>query len=107
MNCKKCVRLIPKFLNHELDTESLRGYLEHIEFCSECKEELTIEFLVKEGLNSLEAGESFDLNRELMNKINNEEQVLFHRENLNWIFYGLSGMVGVAFCVMLVLVLFV
>ncbi len=65
MKCKDAENMIPLFLEDDLDTEDLREFMEHINKCEECKEELTIQFLVLEGLARLEAGNVFDLKSEL------------------------------------------
>ena len=49
MTCKETEKMIPLFLKDELETEELREFMEHIESCEDCKEELTIQFLVTEG----------------------------------------------------------
>ncbi len=65
MDCKNIEKLIPKFIKNECTPKEEAMFLAHIHECAECKEELTIEFLLAEGLNRLESGESFDLNVEL------------------------------------------
>lgn len=69
MNCKEIEKLIPKFIKNECTPKEEAMLLEHIKSCPECKEELTIQFLLSEGLNRLEAGESFDLNKELEKRL--------------------------------------
>lgn len=64
-NCKEFERLIPGFIARELDYPTLNGFYEHWEKCDECKEELSIQFLVREGMQRLEKGEAFDLQSEL------------------------------------------
>ena len=70
MDCKNIEKLIPKFLKDECTPKEEALILAHIKECVECKEELTIEFLLAEGLNRLESGESFDLNAELEKRLN-------------------------------------
>lgn len=57
--------MIPAFVVDELSYEELERFMEHIEECENCREELSIQFLVEVGLNSLEAGNTFDLQQEL------------------------------------------
>lgn len=57
--------MIPAFVADELSYEELERFMEHIEECESCREELSIQFLVEVGLNSLEAGNTFDLQQEL------------------------------------------
>jgi Zn ribbon nucleic-acid-binding protein len=69
MDCKEIEKLIPRFVKDECAKEEEQILLEHIRKCPACKEELTIQFLLEEGLNRLEAGESFDLNKELEKRL--------------------------------------
>lgn len=63
--CKEFEKLIPGFIARELDYPTLNGFYEHWEKCDECKEELSIQFLVREGMQRLEKGDAFDLQSEL------------------------------------------
>lgn len=74
MNCKEIEKIIPQFIKNECTPSEEAMLLEHIKTCPECKEELTIQFLLDEGLNRLEAGESFDLNAELEKRLIAREQ---------------------------------
>lgn len=65
MNCKEVEKNIPRFIHKECTAKEEIVLLEHILQCPECKEELSIQFLLTEGINRLENGESFDLNKEL------------------------------------------
>lgn len=74
MECKEIEKLIPGFVKNECTKEEEQILLEHIRKCPACKEELTIQFLLEEGLNRLEAGESFDLNNELEKRLSAREE---------------------------------
>ena len=65
MNCKETEKLIPLFLSRQLTNKELSSFLTHIETCEECKEELTIQYLVMIGASLLEEGKSFDLRQSL------------------------------------------
>lgn len=95
MDCKQVEKMIPQFLADDLTTEELREFMEHIENCTDCKEELTIEFLVSEGLVRLENGAVFDLKKELSERIATAERHLHWRENVQMLLYILEGLVAV------------
>lgn len=82
MNCKEYEKLIPLFIKNECPPKEEAMLLEHIKTCQVCKEELTIQFLLEEGLNRLEAGESFDLNAELEKRLLAREQEKRPRKKL-------------------------
>lgn len=65
MNCKRFEGLIPDFVDKKLDYATTKQFLEHMNGCTQCKEELNIQFLVNEGLIRLEEGEAFDLQTEM------------------------------------------
>ncbi len=65
MNCKDFEGLVPDFIDKRLDYATTKLFLEHISNCTQCKEELNIQFLVNEGLIRLEEGEAFDLQKEM------------------------------------------
>ena len=65
MECKEFERLIPDFIEDKLDYPTLKQFYEHMNVCAECKEELVIQFLVTEGIQRLEDGNAFDLQKEL------------------------------------------
>ena len=64
MDCKEFEKEIPSFIQHKMDYFSLKDFHAHMQSCSECKEELTIQFLVTDGLKKLEEGDAFDLQKE-------------------------------------------
>ena len=65
MNCKEFEKNIPDFISGKLDFLTLQEFGEHMEKCPGCKEELVIQFLVTEGMQRLEDGDAFDLQKEL------------------------------------------
>lgn len=95
MDCKEVEKMIPLFLEDDLDTEELREFMEHMEDCGECREELAIQFLVTEGMARLETGSVFDLQSELRTQMANAEHTLKFRESMQWLLYALEGLVAV------------
>lgn len=79
MNCKEAEKKIPSFLQDELDGSILEEFVEHVEHCPECEEELSIQILVTEGLERLEGGNNFNLQEELLWKLEGAE----HRINVH------------------------
>ncbi len=82
MDCKEFQRMIPDFLEDELDNYSLEDFLNHIEKCKNCKEELTIQFLIDAGIQRLEDGSTFNLSNELQSTIGDAWQRLRMRKRL-------------------------
>ncbi|MCM1192256.1 MAG: zf-HC2 domain-containing protein [Butyrivibrio sp.] len=65
MDCKEFEKLIPGFIQDGLDYSSMKRFCQHMEQCDNCREELVIQFLVTEGVQRLEDGRAFDLQKEL------------------------------------------
>lgn len=74
MNCKDFEKLIPAFLAKELDFITLKEFQKHREKCPGCREELEIQFLVTEGIQHLEEGDSFDMQKELEHQLDDAER---------------------------------
>lgn len=106
MKCKEAEKLIPLFLDDELEDEDLKEFMDHIEKCEECKEELTIQFLVSEGVARLETGNVFDLQKELKMRMEDADHGMKSRENMRFVLYALEGLVAVALITLVLLIVF-
>ena len=60
MDCKETQRCIHLFLKDELDWDTAQKFVEHVRSCNECMEELTIEYLLSEGMSRLENADDID-----------------------------------------------
>ena len=74
MDCKEFEKQIPFFIGRKLDYLTLKSFRKHMRACKVCREELTIRFLIDEGLVRLEEGSAFDLNLELRKRIYEAEK---------------------------------
>ncbi|MDE6129738.1 MAG: zf-HC2 domain-containing protein [Lachnospiraceae bacterium] len=80
MDCKEFERKIPAFVANALEYKELKNFLSHVEGCAECREELTIQVLISEGMARLEEGSAFDLQREMMLRMQEaEKSIRLHR----------------------------
>ncbi|MDE5908109.1 MAG: zf-HC2 domain-containing protein [Lachnospiraceae bacterium] len=103
MTCKDAEKMISLFLEDDLEMDDLRKFLEHIDNCSECKEELTIQFLVSEGMARLESGNVFDLQNELKYCIEEAGHTLKLRESMRWLLYVIQGLTVFAGIILIIL----
>lgn len=76
MDCKKFEKMIPLFFAKGMDYFTLNQFYNHMKECPDCKEELTIRFLVTEGIQRLEEGAAFDLQKELEQHLAEAERKL-------------------------------
>ena len=96
MTCKDAEKMIPLFLEDDLEMDDLRKFMEHIDKCEECKEELTIQFLVLEGMARLESGNVFDLQNELKYCMEEAGHTLKLRESMRLLLHVIQGLTLVA-----------
>ncbi len=104
MTCKEVEKMIPLFLEDDLDIDDLRNFMEHMDKCEECREELTIQFLVLEGMARLEDGNVFDLQNELKFRMEDAGHALKRRETMRWTLYAVQGLTVVAAITLIALV---
>lgn len=69
MTCRECEKQIPDFIGRKMDYPKMKRFTEHVDTCESCREELVIQFLVREGMVHLEEGDTFDLQRELRERM--------------------------------------
>ncbi len=69
MTCRECEKQIPDFIGGKMDYPKMKRFTTHVDACDSCREELVIQFLVREGMAHLEEGDTFDLQRELRERM--------------------------------------
>ncbi len=104
MDCKEFLRLVPIWLEGRLDGRLGNRFLEHMNRCEDCNEELHIQYLVREGTARLESGGNFNLDRELSDKVGAYRKKLKRRHRENVVVYWMEAVAAVAIVFMLVLV---
>ena len=83
MDCKEFEKLIPDFIEKKMDFLTLNQFNKHRKNCADCQEELSIRFLVSEGIQRLEEGDAFDLQKELHQHLEEAElKIKFHNRFL-------------------------
>ena len=56
MTCREAERLVTPYIQDKLSGDELEAFLEHLEHCRNCQEELEIYFMVDVGLKQLDTG---------------------------------------------------
>ena len=103
IECKQMEKLIPQFLDDDLDNQDLSDFLDHIDSCPECKEELTIQFLVRVGMQRLEDGNTFNLAQELERELADAKRKMHRRKTLVLVSYVLEISVAALFAIVILL----
>ncbi|NLL77932.1 MAG: zf-HC2 domain-containing protein [Clostridiales bacterium] len=105
MDCKEINKMIPAFLNKELSGRELDDFMEHISKCPECKEELSIQFLVLEGMVSLQDGNTFDLRKRLDKQLDEARRKIRIRKGVHFFVYGLEILAIITMIIIIVLIM--
>lgn len=105
MDCKETNKKISDFLNHELSSRELRGFMEHISHCDDCREELSIQFLLQEGMARLEEGNTLDLQNELERLLEDAEKRILLRKWLHYFVYGIEVLAILTILTIIILVI--
>ena len=71
MTCMEAQALITPFINDKIEIATLEEFLDHVEGCKECKEELEVYYALLTAMKQLEEDEevSADYAKELENKL--------------------------------------
>ena len=69
MTCQEAERLVTPYIRDELSGDELEAFLNHIDECPNCREELEIYFMVDVGLKQLDNGSgTYDIAGDLENR---------------------------------------
>lgn len=71
MDCKRAMELMTQFINETLDAEDVQAFLDHIDSCPECREELEVTYSLMTAMKQLDEGSDLSDNyiEELNTKI--------------------------------------
>ena len=105
MTCKDAEKLIPIFIKNELNYTELEQFMDHIEACPVCMEEMSIQYLIAEGMVHLEEGSAFDLNRELKNLMEISRARIRVHKGMQYLGIGLEIVALVAIITVILVVL--
>ena len=56
MTCREAERLVMPYINGSITDGELKAFVEHIDICPDCREELEIYFTVDVGIRQLDEG---------------------------------------------------
>ncbi len=70
MNCREAEKLVVPYIKDELTIDELDDFLEHVEYCNSCMEELEIHYMVDVGLRKLDEDDTvYDIVGDLQRKL--------------------------------------
>lgn len=106
MDCKEFNGLIQDFLNDRLSEMKLSEFLTHLESCDDCRDELRIQYLIYEGLERLESGDTFDVDKDLSDLMKLQRKRLRMRRDIKLTAIASEIITTAAFVIVLFVVLF-
>lgn len=99
MNCREAQSLIVPFIEDKLDDERLEAFLNHIENCSACYDELEVYFIVFSGTRQLDddCEDISDFKGELRKYIETKKE-RYHKKHKHafWMRIGVAGAICAA-----------
>lgn len=105
MDCREVERSIAQFIHDEMDKKDIEKFVNHVYGCESCKEELSIQYLITEGMSRLEAGETFALQEELDEKLEHARRRAILRKWMKRSFYVLEAATIMAAVIMVIIVI--
>lgn len=69
MNCIRAQKLIKPYVDGELSGRELEEFLDHIESCSSCRDELVIYYAIDQSLRNKDDGGDYDFKEKLSRKL--------------------------------------
>ena len=106
MDCKEFTGLIQDFLHDALDETKLSEFLTHVDECEDCRDELRIQYLIYEGLERLETGATFDVDKDLAEWMELQRKRLRNRNGIKKTAIAAEILTISAFMIVLMVIMF-
>lgn len=75
MDCKKVMELMTQFINEQLDADDVQAFLDHIDSCPECREELEVTYSLMTAMKQLD--EDTDLSDNYIEELNHKIETCY------------------------------
>ena len=109
MDCRTAESMVTRFIDHSLSMNELEGFLDHIEHCPSCYDELETYFIVHEAMQQLDEdkdGKVLDFKKLLEQEIRRTRRNI-HQKRVMYFVTGLFCVcAAIALCVFAILVIF-
>lgn len=104
MNCQEVERLVMPYIEGRLEESKLEEFLEHIETCENCQEELEIYFTVDLGVRQLDSdSDNFNIKGELEERLEESRQHIRTVRLFQIARYAVNTLMGMGLAVMIVM----
>ena len=75
MDCKRVMELMTQFINDQLAAEDVQAFLDHIDSCPECREELEVNYSLMTAMKQLD--EDTDLSDNYIEELNQKIETCY------------------------------
>lgn len=104
MDCKTTVRMITPYIQDELSDEETEEFLDHIQHCASCRNELEMNYIITEGIRLLDSGsDNFDVKGAMERAIRRSYKKLREIRLLKIALYSMNTLVALSLLVSLLL----
>ena len=104
MTCMEAEKMVIPYINDQLSVTELEDFLEHIEDCENCREELEIHYMVDVGLKKLdEADGTYDIVGDLKRKLSDSWGTVRRFMMFQMTSYAMTTLMGMAVLLSLLL----
>jgi len=106
LTCKEAESLVMPYIHHEMDIQKMEEFLEHIDGCENCREELEIYYMVEEGIRQLDADTDtnrYNIKGDMEADIMTSRQQIYQVHLLRVLRYAADTLIVMSIVVMLLL----
>ena len=106
MTCKEAENLVMPYIRHELDMGQVEEFLEHIDQCGDCREELEIYYTVEVGIRQLDSDtdtDRYNIKGDMEADITSSRQHIYNMRFLSVLRYAANTLIVMSVTVMLLL----
>ena len=104
MDCKRVQKMIPKYISDQLTEYEMMSFLDHINQCHECYDELEITYMTQVGLTRLdEEGASYDLSGAMQQSLKSSANYIAKMTKLKVCRYACSTLAVYGVLIVLIL----
>lgn len=87
MECKDAEQLVQRYIKGNLEGKQLKKFVEHVQTCKNCFEEMEIYYMVFEGLQHLESGASINIGKEISSRLMQSERKIRNNSLFRFYYY--------------------
>ncbi len=106
MTCKEASSLVTPFITHQLDDDKMADFLDHIDSCAECRDELETYFMVVAGIRQLDNdSDDYNIKGYMEDEIRSSKDRLFITRVMDTVRYAADTLIWLCLTVMFVLLI--